>query len=166
MSYLPSFIWRRLSDRPNLLKIVDNVGWLLADRIIHLIVGLFVGIWVARYLGPEQFGLLNFATSFVGLFAALSSLGMQNIVVRDLVQRPEDARATLGTTALLHLFGSLVAFVLIGISINYLRPDDAQARTAVIILGFGMVFNVAAISRYWFEANVQSKYIVWITTIT
>jgi PST family polysaccharide transporter len=102
--------------------------------------------------------------SFVGLFAALSSLGLQNIVVRDLVQRPDDAPVTLGTTAALQLVGSLAAFALVALSINYLRPDDALARAAVIILGFGMVFNVSAISGYWFEARVQSKYVVWITT--
>lgn len=164
MHFLPAFIQRRIAHRPNLLKILDNIGWLLADRMIHLVVGLLVGIWVARYLGPEQFGLINFATSFVGLFAALSSLGLQNIVVRDLVQRPDTAPVTLGTTALLQLAGSMAAFALVALSIHYLRPDDALARSAVIILGFGMIFNVSAISRYWFEAQVQSKYVVWITT--
>lgn len=145
-------------------QIVGNAGWLFADRIIALAFGLFVGIWVARYLGPEQFGLLNFATSFVGLFGAISTLGLQNIVVRDLVQNPEDAQLTLGSTVVLQFLGGLGAFLLIAITIQILRPDDDLARSAVIILGFGMVLKVSAVSRYWFEATVRSKYIVWITS--
>ena len=49
MKFIPRFIQRRIAHRPNLLKIVDNVGWLFADNIFHMGIGLVVGIWVARY---------------------------------------------------------------------------------------------------------------------
>jgi O-antigen/teichoic acid export membrane protein len=164
MNLLPAFINRRIAHRPNLVKIVDNVSWLFVDKIFHLGVGLVVGVWVARYLGPEQFGLINFATAFVALFATLSSLGLENIVVRDLVKNPENTYVTLGTTALFQLIGSAIAFGLVVFTIEALRPNDDVARLAVIILGAAMLFNVSAISRYWFEAQVQSKYTVWVTT--
>jgi len=164
LKFIPSFIRSRIEHRPNLLKIIGNIGWLFADRIVHLVMGLVVGIWVARYLGPEQFGLINFATALVGLFAVFSTLGLQNIVVRDLVQEPENAGITLGTTAVMQFLGSLLAFALLVITIQILRPGDSVARVAVIILGAGLVFNTFSISRLWFEAQVQSKHIVWITT--
>ena len=53
------------SDR--LRKIIANTGWLFADRILRMGVGLFVGVWVARYLGVQQFGVFNYATAFVAL---------------------------------------------------------------------------------------------------
>jgi O-antigen/teichoic acid export membrane protein len=108
--------------------------------------------------------VINFATAFVALFATLSSLGLQSIVVRDLVQNPDDTAATLGTAAMLHVLGSLVAFALVVVSIQALRPEDDISRMAVIILGAGMLINTSAISKYWFEAHVMSKYTVWITT--
>ena len=89
MNIIPSFLRRRIEHRPNLLKIVDNIGWLFIDRLFRLGVGLFIGAWLARYLGPEQFGLLSFAGAFVGLFGTFAVLGLQNIVVRDLVVHPE-----------------------------------------------------------------------------
>jgi O-antigen/teichoic acid export membrane protein len=159
---IPAFVHRRIAHRPNLVKIVDNIGWLFFDKVLRMGVGLFVGIWIARYLGPEQFGLLNFALAFTGLFGAIAALGLQGIVVRDIVRDPDGARLTLGTAAMLHLVGGLVTFLLILFAIGQLRPDDPLARTIVAILGSMMLLKVSEIAVYWFESQVQSKYTVWV----
>ena len=64
------------------MKYFKNTSWLFAEKIIRMVVGLFVGVWVARYLGPEKFGLLSFVQSFVGLFTIFATLGLDVIVVR------------------------------------------------------------------------------------
>lgn len=125
-------------------------------------VGLFVGVWIARYLGPEQFGLLNFASAFVGLFSAIAVMGLHGIVVRDVVRNPEGARETLGTAAMLQLVGGFVSYFLILAVIAYLRPDDTMARSVVAILGSMMLLKSSEIAVYWFESQVQSKYTVWV----
>lgn len=162
MNLIPNFIHRRIAHRPNLVKIVDNIGWLFIDKLLRMGVGLFVGVWVARYLGPEQFGLLNFALAFTGLFGAIATLGLQGIVVRDIVRDPECARLTLGTAAVLQLLGGLLSYLLILGAIAYLRPDDALARSIVAILGAMMLLKAGQIAVYWFESQVQSKYTVWV----
>ncbi len=162
MSLVPAFVRRRLAHRPNLLKILDNIGWLFLDKVLRMGVGLLVGVWVARYLGPEQFGMLNFALAFTALFAAIASMGLQGIVVRDLVRDPQSAGVTLGTAAVLQLIGGLVSYLLILAVIAYLRPDDPLARTIVGILGAMNLFKASEIAVYWFEAHVQSKYTVWV----
>lgn len=125
-------------------------------------VGLLVGVWVARYLGPEQFGLLNFALAFTGLFGAIASLGLQGIVVRDILRDAGSERLTLGTAAMLQLAGGLLSFLLILGAIAYLRPDDALSRTIVAILGAMMLLKASEIMVYWFESQVLSKYTVWV----
>ena len=162
MSLVPAFVHRRIAHRPNLVKIVDNIGWLFFDKVLRMGVGLFVGVWVARYLGPEQFGLLNFALAFTGLFGAIATLGLQGIVVRDIVRDPDGAKFTLGTAAILHLVSGFLTFLLILFAIAQLRPDDPLARTIVAILGSMMLLKVSQIAVYWFESQVQSKYIVWV----
>lgn len=162
MRLIPAFIHRRIAHRPNLVKIVDNISWLFFDKILRMGVGLLVGVWIARYLGPEQFGLLNFALAFTGLFGAVASLGLQGIVVRDIVRNPESARLTLGTAAILQLIGGLVSFLLILGVIAHLRPDDPLARSIVAILGAMMLLKASDIAVYWFESQVQSKYTVWV----
>lgn len=124
-------------------------------------VGLFVGVWIARYLGPEQFGLLNYASAFVALFGAIGGLGLNGIVVRDLVKEPETAKTTLGTAFVLQLFGGLLAFAIAFLAIRYARPDDSLTQLVVAILGFALVFKASEVVKYWFESQVQSKYTVW-----
>lgn len=162
MSLIPQIIHRRIAHRPDLVKIVDNIGWLFIDKILRMGVGLFVGVWIARYLGPDQFGLLNFALAFTGLFGAIAALGLQGIVVRDIVRDPESARLTLGTAAVLQLIGGLLSYLLILGAIAYLRPDDALARSIVAILGSITLLQAGQIAVYWFESQVQSKYTVWV----
>jgi O-antigen/teichoic acid export membrane protein len=124
--------------------------------------GLLIGVWVARYLGPEKFGVLNFAVAFVGLFGAIATLGTQSIVTRDLVRYPQDTRRILGAAAILHIVGGIVSFILILGVHSYLRPDDSVSRAIVAILGLTMLLKVGDIAVYWFESQLQSKYTVWV----
>lgn len=160
--FLPGFIKRRIVSRPNLVKILDNIGWLFFDKILRMGLGLIVGVWVARYLGPEQFGLFNFATAFVGLFGAIAGLGLQSIVVRDIVRDPSGKEETLGTAAALQFVGGLITYGLILVTICWLRADDALAKVIVAILGSMMLFKTSEVAVYWFESQVLSKFTVWV----
>ena len=123
-------------------------------------VGLFVGVWIARYLGPEQFGQLSYAMAFVALFGAIATMGLPGILVRDLVREPEQAPELLGTGAALQVVGALLALVLAVLGIELLRPDDALMKTLVAIIGLGLLFKAVDPIRYWFESRVESKYVV------
>jgi len=85
---LPAGVRSRLEGRRELQKIVGNTGWLFADKLFRMGMALVVGVWVARYLGPGQFGLLNFSGAFITLFSAVALLGLESIVVRDMVRNP------------------------------------------------------------------------------
>jgi PST family polysaccharide transporter len=82
---LPNFIQKKLAGRDNLKKILGNTSWLFADRLLYLGIELFISVWIARYLGTEQFGLYSYVIAFVALFRAFASLGLDRIVVRYLV---------------------------------------------------------------------------------
>lgn len=160
--FLPGFMKRRIENRPNLVKILDNIGWLFFDKILRMGVGLLVGVWVARYLGPEQFGLFNFASAFVGMFGAIAGLGLQGIVVRDLVREPSSKAEILGSAAALQLVSGFVAYGLILATIFWLRPEDALVKTIVAILGSMMLFKAGEVAVCWFESQVLSKFTVWV----
>ncbi|GAB6270451.1 MAG: flippase [Smithella sp.] len=123
--------------------------------------GLLVGVWIARYLGPEQFGLLSYALAFVALFTAIANLGLNGIVVRDLVQDPSKAETTMGTSFVLSMLGGFSAFCLSLLAISYAKPDNELAKFIVVLLSLLMVFKATDVVRYWFESQVQSKYVVW-----
>lgn len=159
---LPAFIRRRVEHRSELVKIVDNIGWLFFDKIMRMGIGLIVGVWVARYLGPAQFGQLNYAIAFVGLFGAIAGLGLNGIVVRDIVRSPESASVTLGTALVLQAIAGLLAMMLVITSIIILKPDDEFTRTIVIVISVGLIFKATDAIKYWYEARVQSRLVVWV----
>lgn len=164
MNIIPAFVRHRIAQRTNLVKIIDNIGWLFFDKVLRMGVVLLVGVWVARYLGPEQFGLFSFATAFVGMFGAVAGLGLQSIVVRDIVFDSACKEETLGTAIGLQLLGGMIAYACVMGTIFWLRPEAILAKIMVAILGSLLLFKFSEVALYWFESQVMSKYIVWVQT--
>ncbi len=143
-----------------LQKYLNNSYWLLAERVVGL--GLaFVGtIIVARYLGPEDFGLLAYALSLAALFGAAGHMGLHGLVVREIVKLPEDRAATLGTTAILKLLGMGAGYaVLVVYAWLYEGPDTPQFFL-IVIAGLALLFQPLDVINNWFEAFVQARYAV------
>jgi PST family polysaccharide transporter len=161
----PTSLRQRFEHRPDLIKIAGNIGWLFSDRILRMGIGLLISVWLARYLGPQQFGLMNYAMAFVVLFSALSSLGLNGIVVRDLINTPDEINTTLGTAFILMLLGGGMAFGLALAAMSLARPDDALAKLMVAVLGFTMIFKASEVVKYWFESKVSAKYSVWVENL-
>jgi PST family polysaccharide transporter len=157
---------------PKLLKVAVNTSWLFADRILRMGVGLVVGVWVARYLGPEQFGLYNYAIAFASLFDIVANLGLNSIVVRNIVCTPTCKNEILGTAFTLKLFAQTAALLLAIVIIFLLRPNNSLTHWLVGIIAAGMIFEAFDVIDFWFQSQVQSKYTVlaknvglWLTSI-
>ncbi len=122
-------------------------------------VQLFVGIYVARYLGPERFGLLSYANSYVGIFTAIAVLGLDGIVVRELVKSPDQRDTLLGTSFLLKVVGTLLMWVLI-LATLFFSNNDPLTSALIAIIAFGVLFQTFNVIDYNFQAEVKSKYVV------
>lgn len=146
-------------------NVITNTGWLLFDRIYRMLVGFFVAVWIARYLGPEQYGFLTFAQSFVALFAVFATLGLEAIVVRNIVKEPLRKHEILGTSLLLKFIGSVLTFGLTLLIISFMRPDEDEIIRLVAIVSFGNIFLIFDSIGYWFQAQVASKYRVYANAI-
>lgn len=160
LKYLPSILRDRLEGRHGLQQAVGNTGWLLLDKVLRMVLGLVIGIWMARVLGPVKFGQFNYALAFVALFASFASLGLDGVVVRNLVNAPEVAGQTLGSALLLKLAGSLLAIFLCIASILFVNPDDSGIQILVAVLSLGMFFQAFDVIDFWFQSQVMSKYAV------
>ena len=122
-------------------------------------VQLFVGIYVARYLGPERFGLLSYANSYVGIFTAIAILGLDGIVVRELVKSPDQRDTLLGTSFLLKVVGTLLMWVLI-LATLFFSNNDPLTSALIAIIAFGVLFQTFNVIDYNFQAEVKLKYVV------
>ena len=147
-------------NRTGLSKILANISWLFADRILRMGFGLIVGVWVARYLGVQQFGIVNYATAFVAIFNPLATLGLDVVVVRRLVADPAQQQQILGTSFWMRFVAGWLTWAIAIIGIYVLRPDDRTMIVTVTILGAASIFQSIDSIDLWFQSQVQSKYSV------
>ncbi|MDF5721144.1 MAG: flippase [Rhizonema sp. PD37] len=146
---------------PNLLKILGNTAWLFADKVVRMVVGLLVGVWVARYLGPDNFGIYNYALAFTGIFDTVANLGLDSIVVRNIVRQPSSKDEILGTSFALKMMAQIIVLITAIAFISIFRPGDILTHWLVGIIAGGMLFESFYVIEYWFQSQVQSKYVVW-----
>ena len=138
-----------------------NTSWLMAEKVLRMTVALFVVIYVARYLGPERFGLLSYAISFVGLFSAFSTLGLDGIVVRELVKTLEKQHDLIGTVFVLKILGSVLTLGLLAIAVRFTQ-NDRFTNFLIFIIATGLVFQSFSVIDFYFQSRVQSKYVVFV----
>ena len=144
------------------LKYSININWLFFGRVSTLAVSFFISIYVARYLGPSNYGLLSYVISFVSLFSFITNLGLDQIFARELLQHPEKEKELLGTTFTLKTFGGVVAFILALLGALYLK-DDFFTRSLIFVVGLSSIFQPMLIIIGYYQSKAKNKYPVLIT---
>ena len=161
-AWLPPFMARRLAGRDTLQRSLDNVFWLTVEQIVRMGVALATGIWVARYLGPEQYGWLSYAMAVVGTVASFTSLGLNAVVVRELAREPAQATAWTGAAFFLKSAGATVGF-LVCLGMAAARGGTASPVPALVaIVALGMFFQTFDIIDLIFQAEGAARLSGWI----
>jgi len=146
-------------------SVIKNIFWMLLDNSLKIVFGLFVGVWVARYLGPDNFGKINYALAFVTLFASISNLGLNEIIVRDIIKFPNKINVLIGTTFLLKFFAAaLTVFISIVLALFFFK-EDQDVIIISIILSFTLIFKSADVIKSWNESQLKVKHSVIIENI-
>lgn len=156
-AYLPA----ALAGRETIKRSVDNAFWLILEQVVRMGLSLVVGVWLARYLGPSQYGWLSFAIAVVGTVTALTSLGFNAVVVRELARDPVAGRAWLGAAFFLKSFGAALGF-LICLAVAAMQNGDAMLRPLIVILALGMLFQVFDLVDLVFQAEGMARISGWI----
>lgn len=155
--YLPEVLREWLKGRQQLQATISNTGWLMVDKIMRMLIGITVGAWIARYLGPVQFGELAYVISFIAFFQVIPDLQADGIIVRDIAQGRGTPAAVLGTALWLRLLFGAVSWFLAALLMLLLHPDDPRLFELTLIIGATMVFQPAEVVDHWFQSQSQSK---------
>lgn len=158
-------IYALKKNEKGIMRYSKNTSWVLGEKILRIVCGLFVGIWVTRYLGPEQFGLYAYAISFVGIFSAISILGLDTIVVRELVKDETRSDELLGTSFILKFLGALGMLIVLSIAVNF-TSNNSQTNNLVFIIASATFFHSFNVVDMYFQSKVLSKYVVYANVIS
>ncbi len=139
-------------------KYFQNTSWMFLEKFLRMGISLAVGIYVARYLNPENFGMLNYAQGYVGMFAAFSGLGINAILVRELVKTPDRRDILLGTTFTIKLVGALLLILSVLFSLLFV-PHGSLTNTIIIIVATAELIKAFDVVDFYYQSRVLSKYV-------
>ena len=130
----------------------------MSEKVLNMGINFFATILVARYLGPEQFGILAYAISFVALFAIVGHVGLSGMVVRELVKYPATNEEIMGTSFVLKGMGSLVGIVLLLVFIFLTEEYKSTEFWILIILMFSLLLQPFDVVDFWYQSRLEAKY--------
>lgn len=154
-----NFFLKKANLSVNRRKVVSNVYWAVLGKVVNIISGLLVGIMVARYLGPDQFGLMNYVISYVTLFSILASFGLDNIEVRELARNPQQRDAIMGTSFLLRLGFAVATMGLISLTL-WRFESDRYTVAMVLVYSVMLVLSSLNVIRNYFTSIILNEYVV------
>ncbi len=140
-------------------KVVKNLVWAVVGKIVTLLGSLLVGILVARYLGPQQYGLMNYVFSYIAVFQVFASFGLDSIEIREEAHRNEEKNKLIGTAFLLKILFAIITILLVVVSV-WIFEADTFTKWMIIMYSLSMIMNSFGVIRNYFTSIVWNEYIV------
>lgn len=152
-------VFRKFNFSDNAVKVTKNVSWAVAGKTVSLLGSLLVGILVARYLGPEQYGLMNYVISYVCIFQVFASFGLDNIEIREESKHTEERDVIIGTAFTIKLVLAVITIAAVAISV-LITETDSFTRWMIMLYSLSIVLNSLNVIRNHFTSLVWNEYVV------
>ncbi len=161
---LPQFIREKIEGRHSLQKALGNTGWMLGDQVVRKVVGLLIGILVARHFGPQLYGEFSYAIAVIMIVSPIARLGLDAISIREMARDSSCRDQVLGTSFILMTAAGVCAFLLAMVAIVLARPGSPLVQWLVGILAVGCIVQAFMAIEFWFESQMQWKFTVYAKT--
>ena len=139
-------------------RIVKNASWLMLGKIIHMVLSFIIGLITARYLGPSNYGLINYAAAYTTFFSSICTLGINSIIVKQFVDEPENEGVNLGSAFVLRFISTFLSIGVIVFIVKVVDKGETVTLTVVTLYSLSLLFQVFDTFRQWFQAKLLSKY--------
>ena len=138
-------------------RIIKNASWIIGCRIVQSFISMIIGIITARYLGPSNFGLINYANSFVTFFIPIMNLGLTNTLVQEMINDPDKEGEILGTSLGMCLTSAIMCIFGVSISTYILNPGEKETLIVCVLYSTILISQALEIIIYWFQTHLLSK---------
>lgn len=149
-----------LSASPIVRKVFSNTSWLTVEKVIIMMISLAVSVYLARELGPSKWGYLSYLLALVTLLSPFSSLGLNAMVTRELVNHPEHNNKIVITALVFRLCGGIAGVVLcMAAVLLFLKSNSPQEMVLIFMLLVSSLFNAGRVAEFWFQSRMENKYV-------
>jgi O-antigen/teichoic acid export membrane protein len=134
-----------------------NISWMFIARIGAMAMSFLATAFIARHLGPSNYGQLSYAISFSSLFVFIASLGLDQILHRDIVKDPSRTNELIGSAVALRMTSSIIAAIITTLAAFFYSQEDVSL-VLIFIISLSPLFGAFQLIGYQFQANHESKY--------
>lgn len=146
-------------------KEAKNFTWLIFGKIVRLMISLLVSLATARYLGPSNYGLINYGLMYGSFFTSFCTLGITSIIIKDFNDNPEEQGITIGSTIWIREIASIIAVAIIILIVSCVDKGEKITIVVVALCSISLLFQPFDTINYWFQYKYESKVIVGISSI-
>ena len=139
-------------------QVFNNAKWIVVCKILQSLLQLVVGMLCARYLGPSNYGLINYAASIVAFAMPLMKLGLDSTLVHELVESPEDEGEIIGTSLVMNLVSSICCMLGVTAFVSVANKGETTTIIVCALYSISLLFAAVEMIQYWFQYKLQSKY--------
>lgn len=141
-----------------LKKVIKNASWIIGCKIVQAMLTLVVTMLTARYLGPSNYGVVNYAASVVAFAVPIMQLGLRNVLVQEFVNDPQKEGEILGTSLCMTLISAVCCMVGVFAFASIVNHDEPVTIVVCVLYSINLIFQALEMVIYWFQAKLLSKY--------
>ncbi|MES2062973.1 MAG: flippase [Bacteroidota bacterium] len=151
-------------DKEALDKYFKNTGMALVGKVGSLLIKMIVSIQIANYLGRSDNGVFSGGTVYIYFFSAIATLGLDQFIVKELHQFPENRDQILGTSFWLKVLSGFLCVPLIWLAYHIYPAKGTPYSFVLVFSSIGVIQAFNVIDSY-FQSEVKSKYIMQVQVI-
>lgn len=144
---------------------VMNSGWIVAEKIYQIALSLVISILTARYLGPDNLGIITYASTFVTSFMPIALLSLEYVAIKEIVRKPDKAGEVLGSGIAMRIVAGFLCIILIVCIVNILKPNNKEYVIVAALNAVSLLFYSFTLVESWLQAHLWSKYATIIKSI-
>lgn len=146
-------------------KFAANTLWIIFGRVYQIAINLVVSVLSVRYLGPSNYGLINYAASFSSLFTAFCTLGIDEVMVNELIKKPQKQGKLLGTAIYMRVCSSIFSVLTICLIVYVLNPGETLTLWVTLLYSIGLVMQSMEVIKFFYQQRLMSKVTSLLTVV-
>lgn len=137
---------------------MENALWLIFGKMAQMGLQFLLGLLTARYLGPGDFGLIQYAGAYTGFFAPICTLGLSSVLVKELTDAPEKSGEILGTALALRGISGMLSACAIGTIVWVADGGEPAVFGVAVFSSLAMALQLFEVFHDWFRSRLQSRF--------
>lgn len=147
-------------------RVVNNSAWIIAERLMQAGISFFVNIAIVNYLDQDSWGAIGYCTSFVNVFTSIAALGLEYVLIKELIANPEEEGEIMGAAVFMRILSGILSIISIVILVGLTRQFQPFYLVISLLVSLQLVFKISDLVDYYFQSKLQSKYVSIAKVIT